>query len=70
MNQKDHPAAKIVVTKDGPYLVSVGLPLGEKLIVTNEEGESLGYRDGRSATYRSRSGCSLSGIASSETGPV
>jgi len=47
MTGKDHPTAKIVVSKDGPYLVSGGLPLVEQIIVTNEEGESLEYRDGR-----------------------
>jgi len=46
MPEKDHPAARIVVTKDGPYLVSGGLKLVEKVIVTNEEEESLEYRDG------------------------
>jgi CDGSH-type Zn-finger protein len=46
MSEKDHPASKIVVTKDGPYLVSGGLKLVEKIIVTNEGGESLEYRDG------------------------
>ena len=44
---KEHPAAKIIVTKDGPYLVSGALPLGEKIIVTNEEEESLEYKDGK-----------------------
>jgi CDGSH-type Zn-finger protein len=47
MTRKDHPTAKIMVTKDGPYLVSGGLPLVEQIIVTNGEGESLEYRDGR-----------------------
>jgi CDGSH-type Zn-finger protein len=47
MNKKQHPGAKIEVTKDGPYLVSGELPLGEKWIVTNAEGESLDYRDGK-----------------------
>lgn len=39
--------AKIQVTKDGPYLVSGGLPLSEQHIVTNAEGESLDYREGK-----------------------
>jgi CDGSH-type Zn-finger protein len=40
-----HP--KIEVTKDGPYLVSGGLPLSEQWIVTNDEGDSLDYREGK-----------------------
>jgi CDGSH-type Zn-finger protein len=40
-----HP--KIEVTKDGPYLVSGNLPLSEQWIVTNEEGDSLDYREGK-----------------------
>ena len=41
------PAANIEITKDGPYLVSGGLPLSEQHIVTNAEGESLDYREGK-----------------------
>ena len=37
--------AKIQITKDGPYLVSGGLPLSEQRIMTNAEGESLDYRE-------------------------
>lgn len=47
MKKKQRPGAKIEVTKDGPYLVSGGLPLAEKWIVTNAEGESREYRDGK-----------------------
>jgi CDGSH-type Zn-finger protein len=36
---------KIEVTKDGPYLVSGNLPLSEQWIVTNDEGDSLDYRE-------------------------
>jgi len=39
--------AKIEVTKDGPYLVSGELPLSEQWVVTNAEGESLDYREGK-----------------------
>ncbi len=39
--------AKIQVTKDGPYLVSGGLPLSEQRMVTNAEGESLDYQAGK-----------------------
>src|SRR5208283_2072385 len=47
MKKSEQPGAKIQVTKDGPYLVSGGLPLSEQWIVTNAEGESLDYREGR-----------------------
>lgn len=38
---------KIEVSKDGPYLVSGGVPISEQWIVTNAEGESLEYREGK-----------------------
>jgi CDGSH-type Zn-finger protein len=38
---------KIEVTKDGPYLVSGNLSLSEQWIVTNDEGDSLDYREGK-----------------------
>jgi CDGSH-type Zn-finger protein len=44
-NAQTHP--KIEVTKDGPYLVSGSLPLSEQWIVTNDEGDSLDYREGK-----------------------
>jgi CDGSH-type Zn-finger protein len=44
-NAQTHP--KIEVTKDGPYLVSGNLPLSEQWIVTNDEGDSLDYREGK-----------------------
>jgi CDGSH-type Zn-finger protein len=47
MKDKAHPEGRIEITKDGPYLVSGGLPLSEHWIVTNEEGESLDYREGK-----------------------
>lgn len=37
----------IQVTKDGPYVVNGALPLSEQRIVTNAEGESLDYREGK-----------------------
>jgi len=47
MNTNQTPASKIEITKDGPYLVSGGLPLSEQHIVTNAEGDSLDYREGK-----------------------
>lgn len=45
--KKTPPTANIQITKDGPYLVNGGLALSEQHIVTNSEGESLDYRDGK-----------------------
>jgi CDGSH-type Zn-finger protein len=47
MKKSERPNANIEITKDGPYLVSGGLPLSEQWIVTNAEGDSLEYRDGK-----------------------
>ena len=47
MKDTERPAARIDVTRDGPYAVSGGVPLSEQLIVTNEQGESLEYADGK-----------------------
>jgi CDGSH-type Zn-finger protein len=47
MKDTKRPAARIDVTKDGPYAVSGGVPLSEQLIVTNDQGESLEYADGK-----------------------
>lgn len=47
MSKTEHAKGKIEVLKNGPYLVSGGLPLSEQHIVTNAEGESLDYREGK-----------------------
>lgn len=47
MEKKHMPAARIEITKDGPFLVSGGLPLNEQSIVTNAEGESIDYRENK-----------------------
>ena len=47
MNESHRPSPKIDIVADGPYSVSGGLPLCEQWIVTNAEGESLDYRDGK-----------------------
>ena len=36
---------KIKVTRDGPYLVTGGVPLSEQEIVSDEEGYSIGWRE-------------------------
>ena len=54
MKGSEQEKVKIEILKDGPYLVSGGLPLSEQHIVTNEEGESLGYREGKNYPAQSQ----------------
>jgi CDGSH-type Zn-finger protein len=42
------PGAKVVVTKDGPYLVSGRVPLCKQIIGTNRKGESETWEPGQS----------------------
>ena len=42
---------KITVTKDGPYLVEGDLPLANQHIVTNQEGESIEWREGAAVPH-------------------
>ena len=48
---KSTNAARITIAKDGPYLVSSpvsgDVPLAEQHIVTNAEGDSLEWREGK-----------------------
>jgi CDGSH-type Zn-finger protein len=37
---------RVTIRKDGPYIVSGGVPLARQHIVTNAEGESLEWREG------------------------
>jgi CDGSH-type Zn-finger protein len=54
MSSKTTLAAKIQVTRNGPYIVSGSLPLSEQHIVTNAEGESLDYREGKKYPVQSQ----------------
>ena len=47
MKKSARTQPQIEVTKDGPYLVRGGPPLSEQWIVTNAEGDSLEYREGK-----------------------
>jgi CDGSH-type Zn-finger protein len=47
MSKHKTSAPQIQVTKNGPYVVTGGLPLAEQRIVTNERGESLDYKEGK-----------------------
>lgn len=47
MKKSETSGAKIEITPNGPYIVSGSLPLSEQWIVTNAEGDSLDYREGK-----------------------
>ena len=58
---------KIEVTKNGPYLVSGNLPISEQWIVTNAEGDSLDYREGKK--YPEQAKCALCRCGHSQNKP-
>ena len=62
-NEQPH----IVVSKDGPYLVSGDVPMAEQTIVTDEEGVSVAWRRGR--RYESKDGCALCRCGNSKNKP-
>jgi CDGSH-type Zn-finger protein len=44
---RDVPRFRIKVTKNGPYLVSGGLPLSEQSICVDSEGQPHGWKEGK-----------------------
>jgi len=44
----DKPSSKIIVSKDGPYIVSGGIPLAIQTIIPNQDGDSWDWKQGRS----------------------
>lgn len=42
------PEAKVVIARNGPFLVTGGIPLSEQTIVADSEGESETWREGKS----------------------
>jgi CDGSH-type Zn-finger protein len=48
-NKAKH-SARVVVSKDGPYLVSGGVPLAKQTIVSDSEGGSESWQQGKSYT--------------------
>jgi CDGSH-type Zn-finger protein len=44
---------KIIVSKDGPYLISGDIPLTVQIISTNREGQSWEWKEGRSFDVKS-----------------
>ncbi len=58
---------QVTVTKDGPYIVTGGLPLAKEIIVTGADGIPVKYRKG--ARYPHREKYSLCRCGQSETHP-
>jgi CDGSH-type Zn-finger protein len=58
---------KITVTENGPYLVDGGVPISHQHIVTNDEGDSLEWREG--ASVPSPKKCALCRCGRSGTKP-
>jgi CDGSH-type Zn-finger protein len=46
-NAQKEPQYKVKVTKNGPYLVSGGVPLSEKSIIVDNEGQCHGWKEGK-----------------------
>ncbi len=53
----DSPDPRVVVSKDGPYLVRGGLPMSQQVIGTDSEGECVCFEEGE--RYPDADGCSL-----------
>lgn len=47
MNRQKTTGAKVQISKDGPYIVSGGLPLSKEIIGTNKDGESVKWKQGK-----------------------
>ena len=47
MDDKTQAEVRVQITRNGPYRVSGGLPLGEQIIGVNREGESVRWDQGR-----------------------
>lgn len=65
--KKDANGCKIKITKDGPYLVSGGLPLGKDIIVSNDAGDSVDWKKGEH--YPDKESYSLCRCGKSGSGP-
>jgi CDGSH-type Zn-finger protein len=61
------PGKRIKVSKDGPYLVSGGVPLSVEIITTDEDGESVGWEHG--IEFEAREKCGLCRCGQSESKP-
>ena len=54
MNETTPAAPKVRITKNGPYMVSGNLPLGEEIIGANSAGESLKWEHGQKHTHEAQ----------------
>jgi CDGSH-type Zn-finger protein len=66
-NEASRDKLKIKVSKDGPYLVSGGIPLVKQMIVTDAEGISVEWRAGNE--YSSLENCTLCRCGQSKNKP-
>ncbi len=58
---------KIVVSKDGPYLVSGEVPIALQVITPNSDGMSWEWKQGR--TFDGKQGCALCRCGHSKNAP-
>jgi len=56
-NNPKNKKSKVVISKNGPYLVSGNLPLEKEIIVSDEEGNSIGYKKGEK--FSQKENCAL-----------
>jgi len=58
---------KVTVTENGPYLVEGSIPLAKQTIVTDAEGNSIGWQQGQE--YETQDSCALCRCGQSSTKP-
>jgi len=58
---------KIIVSKDGPYLIEGNIPLKEEIVVNDKDGNPLKYKDGKK--YDTRESCALCRCGKSDSKP-
>jgi CDGSH-type Zn-finger protein len=54
MNETTPAAPKVRITKNGPYIVSGNLPLGDEVIGANSAGESVQWEHGQKHTHEAQ----------------
>jgi CDGSH-type Zn-finger protein len=69
MSAQDHTMNKITITVDGPYLVQGAMPLAHQHIVTNAQGESLSWREGKAVSAPAVGGYALCRCGQSASKP-
>ena len=66
-NPADSTAARIKVSKNGPYLVSGGIPVSKQTIIADTEGTALKWRE--DAKYQRQEKCGLCRCSQSKNKP-